>query len=79
MYLKIHMTPLLEEREYKPTILKTQASKHKQGLTRTQAQQRFQPVFLGRGRAVLRLGAEYVKFDDFAKNFFSKYLLLYTE
>jgi hypothetical protein len=27
----------------------------------------------------LRLGAEYVKFDDFAKNFFSKYLLLYTE
>jgi hypothetical protein len=26
--------------------------------------------------AAYRLGAEYVKFDDFAENFFSKYLLL---
>ena len=26
--------------------------------------------------AAFRLGAEYVKFDDFAEEFFSKYLLL---
>lgn len=26
--------------------------------------------------AAYRLGAEYVKFDDFAEDFFSKYLLL---